>query len=720
MSGWKIDNLHITVRQRLCEALYAAGHTERAGESLLEMVNSFDEEVYTNKLTTEWVSDFRRRCMEKLESSGDTAASDDRYSGAVSHYPTSSAVKPTMLQNLLIKRSKAYMAKGLWVEALNDANKVIKLDPLSPWGYERKHAALHKAGDYQSAMDAFEAMLSRISESSDSRICALRSQYVDPGETKATIRRAVQDATRDLPRVLINTVSGQLCDKSEQAASFESHPDFIKLVSYMTTRIDNDAIKHDVTKFYRYGMFSHKWENNEPLFEQVIRIVVYDLGESPTQDKLKMFCKIVLDAGLHWAWSDTCCINRADYSVLQEALVAIFKWYEESSLTIIFLCDVLSPSRRGDLTKSIWKSRAWIFQEYRASKVVRFYTKDWKLYMNLDIPNHKDSPEIISEMEEATGVSERALMALRPGLADIREKLWLASTRQTTLVEDMAYSLFGIFSASFPDVNGEGDQALGQLLAQLLRSSGDISILAWTGKCGSFNSCFPASITVFNQRPPPHIPFAMPSTKIEKTIARFCFSSSSLLSVMNLYGRLNELPAPSFCGQRLHLPCLVFKLWRVRRTREAVGCVFHAEADTLGIVEIRTEEDLFQFGPLYLVHPWIDFLLGRQPVATKTGTAQFTSIAALPLGGRTSTRPKGGASLRPPSSLSEEDQRMRALRVIARLQLPFGALLLAQNLGKDATYRRVAAETLITVQVEETTLPVLKELVDSVHVLDVL
>lgn len=63
---------------------------------------------------------------------------------------------------------------------------------------------------------------------------------------------------------------------------------------------------------------------------------------------------------------------------------------------------------------------------------------------------------------------------------------------------------------------------------------------------------------------------------------------------------------------------------------------------------------------------------------------------------------------------------MRALRVIARLQLPFGALLLAQNLGKDATYRRVAAETLITVQVEETTLPVLKELVDSVRVLDML
>lgn len=41
------------------------------------------------------------------------------------------------------------------------------LDPLSPWGYERKHAALHVAGDYENAINAFEAMLSKISQSSD-------------------------------------------------------------------------------------------------------------------------------------------------------------------------------------------------------------------------------------------------------------------------------------------------------------------------------------------------------------------------------------------------------------------------------------------------------------------------------------------------------------------------------------------------------------------------
>ena len=209
----------------------------------------------------------------------------------------------------------------------------------------------------------------------------------------------------------------------------------------MTMHIDHTRIEQEVTKYYRYATFSHKWEENEPLFEKVLQIVVYDLEESPTHDKLQMFCKIVRDAGFHWAWSDTCCINKADHFMLQEALVAMFKWYRGSALTIIFLRGLRSPSQRGDLVRSIWNMRAWTFQEYHASKVVQFYTEDWTPYLNLDIPNHKESPEIISEMEEATGISARALMALRPGVDNIREKLCLASRRETTLVEDAAYSL---------------------------------------------------------------------------------------------------------------------------------------------------------------------------------------------------------------------------------------------------------------------------------------
>ena len=44
---------------------------------------------------------------------------------------------------------------------------MIELDPSSPWGYERKHAALHKAGDYDSAISAFQEMLSKVEQSPD-------------------------------------------------------------------------------------------------------------------------------------------------------------------------------------------------------------------------------------------------------------------------------------------------------------------------------------------------------------------------------------------------------------------------------------------------------------------------------------------------------------------------------------------------------------------------
>ncbi|KAF8433252.1 hypothetical protein L210DRAFT_2735887 [Boletus edulis BED1] len=38
---------------------------------------------------------------------------------------------------VFMKRSKAYIAKGLWEDAIDDTNQVIMIDPSFPWGYER-------------------------------------------------------------------------------------------------------------------------------------------------------------------------------------------------------------------------------------------------------------------------------------------------------------------------------------------------------------------------------------------------------------------------------------------------------------------------------------------------------------------------------------------------------------------------------------------------------
>ena len=520
----------------------------------------------------------------------------------------------------------------------------------------------------------------------------------------------------------------------------------------MTTHIDDAHIQREVAKYYRYATFSHTWEDNEPLFEDVIHIVVYDLEESFTHDKLQMFCKIARDAGFHWAWSDTCCINKSDHIVLQEALVAMFKWYEGSDLTIVFLRGVRSPSRYRDLMRSIWNTRAWTLLEYHASKVVRFYTEDWTLYMNLDVPNHKDCPEIILEMKEAinANVSVQTLKALRPGLEGIREKLCLASQRETTLVEDAAYSLLGIFCVSLPIVYGEGDHALGRLLAQLLTSSGDTSILAWTGKSGTFNSYLPAGITVFNNLPTSYIPLAIAGAKMETITSRLRPSSPNLTLVMRLYDRLHELPVSSFANQRMKLPCLTFKLGPIIANRSASGNVFRARSGALGVVEIWTSEDLSRLDSLTLVYPWIDFLLDRrQPVEiteaipentndqsfsardspsssspssiakaiNPTRKARIISGLARPF---TSIWAGDEGSLLSPSPLSSTEKRARALRFIARLKQPFGALLFTPTRQNVEEYRRVASESLITVQVEELTPTVLNKLIEGARTLDVL
>ena len=564
---------------------------------------------------------------------------------------------------------------------------------------------------------------------------------------------AIENVIHESPLVLINTDSGRLLDKSGQTSSFEAQPIFRELVSSMTTDIDHARIEHEVAHYYRYATFSHKWKENEPLFEKVIHIVMDDLEESLTHDKLKMFCKVIREAGLHWAWSDTCCINKVDPSVLQEALVSMFQWYQTSAMTLVLLCDVHSPSRHADLVRSVWNTRAWIFQEYHASKVVRLYNKDWTLYRNINIPNLKESPEIIAEMEEATGVSSRTLMALRPGLEDIREKLRLASTRQTTRVEDAAYSLPCIFSLSLPVVYGEGDKALGRLLAQLLTSSGDTSILAWTGKSGNFNSCLPAKIAAFNQFSTSHIPPAITNTEVATITSELRVSSVNLTLVTNFYDRLNDLRVPLFAGKRMTLPCIVFKLGPLSISRSGSERIFRAQTSALGIVEIKTEEDLSRSDPLYLIHPWIDFLLDRQPVgsaietipqedtenqsllsdeplsltrtsdlasaAPQTRTGRLASRFSLSFG-RAVTHPGDAASPLSPSTLLPTNKRMRGLQLIARLRQPFGALLLTPNPGNVAAYRRVASESVITVQVEEITPVILNKLIESVRVLDVL
>ena len=512
---------------------------------------------------------------------------------------------------------------------------------------------------------------------------ALRDRYVD---ARPTIRQIVEQTVRPMPRVLIDTTTGGLHDKRQQAEAFEALPIYCELVSSMTTELDYARIWRVVKEFYRYVMLSHRWYPNEPTFQLVVTTSTYALPASPANNKLQKFCELVRSLRFRWAWSDTCCVNQLDKVVQQESMVAMFRWYRGSSLTVVHLLGVFSQSQQFDcLWRSIWNTRGWTYQEYVASEVVQFYTEDWKPYLGLDAFNHKESPTILSEMERAMNVATQELVTHRPGLDRVREKLYLASARQTTLEEDIAYALFGIFNIAIPVIYGEGNQAIGRLLEHVLTGSGDVTILAWTGIPGSYNSCFPADLTVYNQIVPPHVPQPILTTEMDDIVTALRSSLPDLSLAVMLHNFVNGLYSPSAAASRLRLPGIVFRLTDFVHTSGPDPLtnlhIYHVTTSTFGDIEIKTVENLIGMKHLYLVHPWIRPLLDQE----------FSH---------------GSAAL---------DITTQALRFVARLRQPFGALLF-EALSR-VEYRRVAADSLTMVQIREEA--PLTDLIDNIRTIEV-
>ncbi|KAG9310469.1 hypothetical protein JVU11DRAFT_9613 [Chiua virens] len=300
----------LIVYKILCEYLEAVNRIADATECLHEMICELEQDIESEeakqiltdflnprhrlRLNHRAVLDVKARSCKKLEGHGDAAMTDKRYEKAISLYSIALGLGPRSPQDLFVKRSKAHVAKGMWEDAINDANDAITLDPVSLAGHEQKYVALRGTGRYQDALYAFESLLEKMSDSPDADIRERCRQYKN---TRKEIRSAVQDAIRELPRVLINTITGCLCDKTQQAAAFESLPIFMELISSTTTHIDHNHVQQEVSKYYRYAMFSHKWEDFEALYEKVIHVAVYDLEVFPTHHKLKTFCETARDAG---------------------------------------------------------------------------------------------------------------------------------------------------------------------------------------------------------------------------------------------------------------------------------------------------------------------------------------------------------------------------------------------------------------------------------------
>lgn len=381
----------------------------------------------------------------------------------------------------------------------------------------------------------------------------------------------------------------------------------------------------------------------------------------------------------------------------------MFTWYRQSALTIVYLSDVPPLSKSGALAKSTWNTRGWTVPEFLAPKVVLFYQSDWTVYLDDRSPNHKESVAIMQELGDATGIDPQALVAFCPGMREAREKLRWASTRVTTLQEDIAYSLFGIFGVHLPIIYGEmKENALGRLLQEIVGRSGDITALDWVGTSSEFNSCLPADITSY-EAPPCVLP-SLSEDNVQASVSSLRGAGAVELA-LRLYTTLDNLSAPRFSHRRLHLPCIVFPIMEVvrRHDQDQKIPVYEVKTDGLDDLLITTEDRLIPFSSTRPLAPWQTFLLirpwnrGLLELPNPSDDVRDLENSAAP-----------SSPLLDPLGFSLEenepvdiDSQSRALRLIVRLGQPFSALLLARQ--HSGEYKRIASNRDIIAQVKDVT-----------------
>jgi hypothetical protein len=243
-----------------------------------------------------------------------------------------------------------------------------------------------------------------------------------------------------------------------------------------------------------YAILSHTWGSDELAFKDIERN-----GYSPSR-KIDGCCEQAIKDELEYVWIDTCCIDKSSSAELSEAINSMWDWYAQSELCYVYLSDVPPGTNIQEedsaFSRSRWFTRGWTLQELISPRVVAFYDESWneigrKSYSG----DHRDFAILLNKV---TRIPSTVLMDRRPWFLrrfSNAQKMSWAARRTTTRVEDVAYSLLGLFGINMPLLYGEGARAFIRLQEEILKASDDESIFSWGfgSSPGSGSSLFASS-----------------------------------------------------------------------------------------------------------------------------------------------------------------------------------------------------------------------------------
>ncbi|KAM7207837.1 Heterokaryon incompatibility protein (HET) domain containing protein [Naviculisporaceae sp. PSN 640] len=235
-----------------------------------------------------------------------------------------------------------------------------------------------------------------------------------------------------------------------------------------------------------YAILSHTWDNEEVNFQQIQDLEVAKTLKGWT--KIEKTCEFAAAMGIEYAWIDTCCIDKSSSAELSEAINSMFRWYKDSAVCFVWLSDLRCSTETSteedffyNMSKCRWFSRGWTLQELIAPREILFYDYNWT------VQGTKRS--LLTSLAKITSI-DHAVLANDADLSTVpvaRRMAW-AHGRVTTRVENMAYSLLGIFDVNMPMIYGEGEKAFLRLQEAIALNTDDLSLFAWSEVTGAVSA----------------------------------------------------------------------------------------------------------------------------------------------------------------------------------------------------------------------------------------
>ncbi|KAI1846421.1 hypothetical protein JX266_007626 [Neoarthrinium moseri] len=217
-----------------------------------------------------------------------------------------------------------------------------------------------------------------------------------------------------------------------------------------------------------YAILSHTWGQGECTLQHMSSPNAAIVGLEG-YEKIRLCCEQARHDQLKWVWVDTCCIDKTSTAELSESINSMFRWYQKAKVCYAYLKDVHHIS---ELARSRWFTRGWTLQELIAPRDLLFYSTDWTCLGS--------KADLRRDLEAITSISGDVLSdASRFRQVCIASRMRWAAHRQTTRLEDMAYSLMGIFDVNMPLLYGEGSKSFTRLQQEIMRGSDDQSLFAW-------------------------------------------------------------------------------------------------------------------------------------------------------------------------------------------------------------------------------------------------